>query len=877
MVTLFAPITHAAAAPAFSASKVVSRVNLINGADVVADTRTVHVTVSETTGLRDRQGITVTWTGAHPTGGLAIDDTSFQAAQEEYPVLVMQCRGVDSPSVAASQQVTPETCFTETPVERFGYSDSGWPSFRMDRYDTQDQRSGSYGAPSPRPNACNPVRSAEHWVPFISADGTKYSNGYLGCAGIAPDQALTTVSLQPSSTTYGVADSAGNGSTTFIAQSNLSNSSLGCSATVTCTLEIIPIEGISCDPTGVGMAAGQAPPSVLIQSITNQCTSTGQFQPGTFNLTGAADFTPVTGQYWWSQSNWQNRISVPLSFAPAADVCNTVSNLSTSLVYGSETMLQATQQWAPAFCLNKNLFNLRHVQTSEPEAKGLLAAGSIQAAFQAAPPDAPFASPTVQAPTAITGWGIAAVVDDANGQPYAQLRLDARLLAKLMTESYEGCAQNCLQFDELASNPIDVTRDPEFQALNPGVPPTLFPVAAAALSYISADSDVISALTSYINDDPEARSWLDGRPDPWGMVVNPAYRGISLPVNSWPLLDTHQTTSANPCLAATPTPWLTLVASPIANPALIPLNLQYNVANAQTACSDPGQPDSKLVSIGRLPVGSRFLLGLVSLADAARYDLPVAALETHRSSNDTVVFTDATGRSFSAQTPASLLAAAKLLQPNDALNTWPVPYDTLRTSTAGVNAYPGILLDSTDIPTSGLDRQDAVNLSKLLTFAAGTGQTPGISSGQLPPGYLPITKAAGLGGMVNYTNAAAAAVLAQQCVVPYPSGKAAPAASCNLGTKPPTSGSGSSSNSTPSSAGATPNQPTPSISGPKTSPTKTGSSSPSATSSSTPAPQSAGKQHSIGAGLGGVLLPVLALSALLILAIAGLVAPRPKR
>ena len=868
--------------PAFSESKTVSRINLINGADQVQDSRTVHVTVSDTTALRDRQGLTVTWSGAHPTGGLAIDDTSYQAAAEEYPVMVVQCRGVDSPSAPAAEQVSPETCFTQTPVERYANSDTGWPAFRMDRYDTPAQRGSTVNEPSPLPSDCaGQVTGTRYWVPFIAADGTSYPNGPLGCGGIAPDQALTTASLQASSTTYGVADAEGNGSTTFVVQTNLSNASLGCSATVRCTLEVIPIEGISCDPAGTGMLPGQAPPTSLINLVTNQCTNTGEFPPGVFNNPTQADFTPVTGQYWWSESNWRNRISVPLTFLQAADVCNTVTGLSTGFVYGAESFVQATQQWAPAFCLNKNLFNLRHVQTSEPEAKSLLAAGSIEAAYQAGPPDIPFASPTVQAPTAITGWGIAAVVDGADGQPYAQVRLDARLLAKLMTESYEGCALNCLAFDELASNPIDITRDPEFQALNPGIPPGLYLAPAATLSLISADSDVISALTSYINEDPEARSWLDGRPDPWGMVVNPAYRGIQLPVTSWPLLDTHIAqlgTGANTCLTDDPSPWLSLVASPIANPALIPLNLQYSIANSQLACSDPGQPDEKLVAIGREQTGFRFLLGLVSLADAERYDLPLAALETHRSTDDTVVFNDATGRTFAAPTDATLDAAAKLLKPDDALGTWPVPYYTLRTSDAGKTAYPGILLISTDVPTSTLPKQDALNYSKLLTYAAGRGQTPGIAAGDLPPGYLPITTANGLGGMLTYTKAASAAVLAQQCVVPFPSGLKSPAPSCNLPAKPPPSSSSSSSSpartaTTPATSG---NQPTPTVTTSPTS-TPTPTTTPKTSSSSAVEPVSAGKTAAFKSGLLGVVLPIFAFSALLLLGIAGLAAPRRRR
>lgn len=879
VLTFFTPFSPAqAVTPAFTATKTVTRVHLVDGADQVVDTRSVKVTVSTTTNLRDRQGITVTWSGAHPTGGLAIDTTSYQAAAEEYPVVVMQCRGTDSTSVPAGQQVSPETCFTETPVERFANSPSGiaWPSYRMDRYATTDQRNYDVNQPTPLPATCD-QEIAPHWLPFIGADGTVYPGGPQGCGGIAPDMALNTAALQPSSTTYGVADVNGTGSTTFIAQSNLSNNSLGCSSKVKCTLEVIPIEGISCDATGTapapgGMPVAQRPPTAGIPTIFNDCSGTGQFNPGEFNIGQASDFTPVTGQYWWSASNWRNRISVPLTFAPSADVCNQVTGLSTGYVYGAESMVQATQQWAPAFCLNKSLFNLRHVQTSEPEAKSLLAAGSIQAAFQAGPPDIPFGTATVQAPTAITGFAIVAVVDGANGKPYAQIRLNARLIAKLLTQSYEACALNCLSIDELASNPVDITRDPEFQALNPGISPTIYLAGAATISLISADSDVISALTSYINSDPEARSFLDGRPDPWGMVVNPAYAGIQLPVVSWPLLDTHLASfgGANLCLTANPAPWLPLVAAPVANPALIPLNLQYNVLNSQISCFDGGAADAKLVAYGREQVGSRFLLGLVSLADAQRFELPTAALETHRSTNSTVVFSDATGRSFATPTDAALKAAAALLKPNDATGTWPVPYDTLRTSTAGMTAYPGILLISTDVPTTGLSKQDAVNYSKLLTYAAGRGQVSGIAVGDIPPGYLPITSGNGLAGMVNYTKAAATAVLAQQCVVPYPSGRAAPKASCNLPAKPPTS--------TPTSQPvSTPSQPTPSISGPAVTPSSSPSSSTPSPSSSSAQPVSVGKTSSIGSGVLGVLFPILALSALLTAAIAGLAVPRRRR
>src|SRR5947209_5449808 len=101
-----------ATAPTFSASETISRTNLDSGADHAVDTRNVKVTVSETQNLRDRQGIDVRWQGAHPTGGLWTDRNASSAAYAEYPVVLMQCRGVDSASAPAAQQVTPSTCWT---------------------------------------------------------------------------------------------------------------------------------------------------------------------------------------------------------------------------------------------------------------------------------------------------------------------------------------------------------------------------------------------------------------------------------------------------------------------------------------------------------------------------------------------------------------------------------------------------------------------------------------------------------------------------------------------------------------------------------------------------------------------------------------------
>jgi hypothetical protein len=621
-------------------------------------------------------------------------------------------------------------------------------------------------------------------VPFVAVDGTVYHEGpSQGCAGIAPEQTTLDPSLQPGNTTYGVTDTHGNGSAKFVINTAETNASLGCSDKVACSLVIVPIMGISCDPAASSLppldrpAAG--PERDLALSV---CAEKGAYAAGALSsgLPQTEDLA-VSGALWWSASNWRNRITVPLTFALPSNVCSLQNHSAPTDIYGSYLMLQATQQWSPHFCLNKNLFALQHVQTGEPEAKNLLQSGSIDAAFQASPPTTPFTTPIVQAPTAVTGFAIAFAIDNAKGHQLTTLNLDARLLAKLLTESYPSNSDVQAQYKALRNpktgkpNPLDMAVDPEFRALNPGMPKNvLTPEPASTLLSIASDSDVIEALTSYINTDPEARAWLNGKPDPWGMVVNPKYKGIQLPITNFPLLDTYESPSLddptkNPCLATDPVPWLPIVAAPVQNPATITLDMQFDIANPQINCTNAGAPNQKLAAIGRETPGQRFLVGVTSLADAARYQLNTASLESQGGSSGP--FTSAAGRTFVKPTLASMRAAAGMFRPDNTIGSWQVPYGSMRTASAGKAAYPGTMLISTDVPLAGaLNPSLAKRYSQFLTFAASSGQVQGSGNGQLPAGYLPLTAGNGLGNLVAYTKTAAAAVLAQRSTVPSISG-----------------------------------------------------------------------------------------------------------
>jgi hypothetical protein len=261
------------------------------------------------------------------------------------------------------------------------------------------------------------------------------------------------------------------------------------------------------------------------------------------------------------------------------------------------------------------------------------------------------------------------------------------------------------------------------------------------------------------------------------MKVNKSYQGIALPVVGWPLLDSYidpYITQHTPCLTANPTPWLPAVQAPISDPSIVSFNMQFGIANSQTVCKNADQSNRKMGAVGRVSPGHRLMLGVVALADAARYQMPTASLMTRVDPNAPKLFTDTTGRSFVAPSQASLEKAVALLKPDKSLGTWPIHYSSFRNDAAGEQAYPGILIDSLDVPTSGLSATDAKRLSTFLTFAVTSGQKPGTTFGTLPVGYVPLTSTAATKKLAAYSLDAADAILKQQGYVPAVDGSSRP-------------------------------------------------------------------------------------------------------
>jgi hypothetical protein len=789
-------------ATSFSKTETITRDNLVNGKNHVVDKRTITLHVDDTADLRGRQEIGVSWSGAHPTGGIVADQNSIDAQQEEYPFVLLECRGVDSTKVKASARLSPNTCWTQDWSERYQDTfQTQFPPYRLDRYASRADRAQVVGAPSRLPAACKYLpASTQRWVPFIAASGHVYNEGPAGCAGQPPESQSVGGSALPSNETFGVTGHDGKGSAKFDIWTSAENASLGCTQLVACSLVAVPIMGVSCDVSAASLPAADRPSSDQAAEAKKQCQAKGAFQPGELVHPQGQDDLAVSGSLWWSASNWRNRVTVPLSFAVPDNACDVVSSSSNVDVYGSELLIQATGQWAPHFCLNSKLFKFTHVQTGEPEARNLLATGSAEAAFISDPPPDGYGKPVVNAPVAVSGFAITYAIDGADGQPYTKLRLTPLLLAKLLTESYPAELPVKAEDSALANNPLNITLDPEFQKLNPGITHGVDATeSAAALLTLSSDSDVIQALTTYINDNAAARAWLNGKPDRWGMVVNPAYKRIALPIDRWPLLSAFEpkqwyAADSNDCLHNSPVPFLPLVAAPMARLEQITESMQFSLAASTTSCSqiDGTTTGEKLVALGRQTAGFRFMIGVTSLADAQRYQINSAALQTTNA------------HTFVGPDDASMRAAAAFLKPDNKTGTWPVPYKTLVTNKKASAAYPGTMVVYAAVPTTGLPATDSKDYASLLSYVAGKGQTSGLGVGDLPPGYLPLTKANGLGALAGYTLAASKAVAAQQGKLPSLTGHPAPGTTTRTSSPTPTPTSTSTSTSTSSVGSATP-------------------------------------------------------------------------
>jgi hypothetical protein len=456
---------------------------------------------------------------------------------------------------------------------------------------------------------------------------------------------------------------------------------------------------------------------------------------------------------------WKNRIAIPLEFKPVDSSCAIGSD--ERRIVGSELATAAIGSWQPALCAQPNSPPYNYSYLSDDRARQNLTQqgfGGAGMSIFSRPPDADTvdaANPPVYSPLTVSGAVIGFNIErtpkvESDGTlqsdevPLAglrvgQLHLTPLLVAKLLTQSYQAQLVDILAtkpaaYDWVLHNPTNIVTDPDFVRFNPefALLSTTQEIDASGLLVEQPTSDAAHAIWQWILADPEAKAWLGGTPDPWGMKVNPIYstKGADnltipsvLPKSDPYCFNSGETVGSPPKPAR---PICLLDWSPYA------LTMQASAqgvgranSGAKTTLNPTGTPETAWSANGPQKAGSRFILSITDTASAARYGIQTAGLS--RAGDDGIT------RGFVTADDDGLTAGVNAMTPDAKSGLLTV--DPLADAS---HAYPLTLLTYAATLPQSLSAGERSDYAAFLHFATSDGQTAGVGSGQLPAGYLPL-------------------------------------------------------------------------------------------------------------------------------------------
>ncbi|MFE6177303.1 hypothetical protein [Streptomyces sp. NPDC056464] len=469
-------------------------------------------------------------------------------------------------------------------------------------------------------------------------------------------------------------------------------------------------------------------------------TSGGQVRPcwlvvvprGEHEPDGTSDVNRTTLTSALSKSNWDQRIVFRLDFEPVTDSCD--PDKPERVIMGSELATDAVTSWQSELC-RTGTHRFTYTQSGEEVARETIMAPSDFSAGLAMTLDpvrpAEGAAQVVHGPVAVSGLAIGFVwmyeKESFNYTPLKELKLNQRLLAKALTQSYAGSLVSSQEPvpDHLSGNPRYIGGDPEFLKLNPDFKGHDFN-SPIGLVVTSENTDSARMMWEYILADPDARKFLAGEKDSWGMKVNPEYLQdgvISDATDYFPKADLTPTTVACSGGAA----GLTMKRT---GQEVVPYALDMHESAVKIRRGDIGtafectanQSITKWATVERPTPVSQRQFGVVDNVSAVRYQLNTAALPN--ADGDYVKPSDASLLKAVAQMPDSDVSGVKKPDPAKMKD----------------GAYPltAVVYAAASLDQAKAARQD---YAKAIRYAAGQGQTPGTASGQLPRGYAPLPAA----------------------------------------------------------------------------------------------------------------------------------------
>ncbi|GAB3839578.1 hypothetical protein GCM10028799_81880 [Kribbella italica] len=641
------------------------------------------VSVSRTGGLT-RQMLNVSWTGMTPSEA------------NSFPVAVMQCRGSNPKR---------EDCWMSDQLGYFvGYyrgssylpvETSKWAAFPGGEFGTL------YSQPFKKADG------SYHIQPNPDAPG-----GYNG-TGLNDKLTDSTVDDYTPGTGNqrdGRTRPNGTGEVQTWANTRTENPSLGCDEKTPCSIVVVPITQHPCRE-GLGEL------ELLF------CQSDYDFK------------TDAVLASWPLLANWYQRYVFKLSFAPAAATC--LGRDDSAKFLGSELVGEAMRRWVPARCPKSSPSALDFTRGWEPDSRRQfgqtdpIAPSGYEADAAMVSEPTPADETVVEkrkpayAPVAVSGFAIGYNWERSEafgGGPVPEIKLNARLVAKLLTQSYPGKYRAGNDFPvnpNAGTNPPNLAVDPEFQQLNPDAKNWvgLNDAVGTQIAVPVFKSDVLLAVTRWIWSDPAARGFVQGKADPWGMTVNKTYKGWSMPRDDYQLndgwllpKDQNEWSNFSPQAlgAQSSNSWVQgadvlMTAWPLSQSPVPPLQVGLPTVPKRVDAQVPGQ---------------RSLMALTTTSELAKSGMPAVKLQNFQGA-------------YVGPDTDSMMYALDNATVDGASGIWRVNHQKMEQ-----RGYPGTMVTYAQVPTATLKPAEATRYADALRWMATEGQLYGQEAGQLPEGYL---------------------------------------------------------------------------------------------------------------------------------------------
>jgi hypothetical protein len=446
--------------------------------------------------------------------------------------------------------------------------------------------------------------------------------------------------------------------------------------------------------------------------------------------------------------SWRHALSVKLGFEPLGSRCP--EGTAERLLAGSELVSYAVNSWQPVVCNQQNasVYSLLTI----PEVDAVTAAATTDGAplaLTSYPLQTEERDPLAYAPIALTGVAVSVAIDrqpdpfkevpaeylDAARTPFTSVNLTPRLLAKLLSYSYRSSLPAGADTSYLnSSNPDNITKDPDFLAVNDPewAAQSLAGSAIADVIVPQGRSDAARAVWAYIAADADASAFLAGTPDRWGMVVNPWYStdAAKNPTGSPFTLDRDDFPKADPVeFAPSNVGPINLVTwRPFATDLSSVAYLTLRGDGQGPGFWNPNTVPPKYDKVARMLPGNQALLGMTSAAAAERYQVISASLRNPAGA-------------FVAPNDAGMLAAAPAMTPLSSAGSVVGFIAGASAAQTARDAYPLAMPIYAAADPSMNDTALRASYAQFIRYASDAGQKSGANIGQLPEGYVPLPAA----------------------------------------------------------------------------------------------------------------------------------------